>query len=169
MVQSEYRTKSAGKGTTRYKVYFVGESVQCLESLHSNNLGAGQPVESALDKVDLSSAQKEVVQRSEPLPDEDLEALDKIDSGTNSNFESREQQAVDADGVEFSREDLQEIAVSLELCKSREDLESLYDIWEKPLLNAASKLLSPENRVQIEQWFRENDGLLVQTELNLQA
>ncbi len=169
LVQSEYRTKSAGKGTTRYKVYFVGESVQCLESLHSNNLGAGQPVESALDKVDLSSAQKEVVQRSEPLPDEDLEALDKIDSGTNSNFESREQQDVDADGVEFSREDLQEIAVSLELCKSREDLESLYDIWGKPLLKAASKRLSPENRAQSEQWFRENDELLVQTELNLQA
>jgi hypothetical protein len=81
LIQFEERTKQAGKGTTKYKVYLVAEVVQRLESPQSNGLGAGQPITEALDKVDVSSAKIEPVQRLKSAPSKDLLALDKSDSG----------------------------------------------------------------------------------------
>ena len=74
LVQFEERTKQAGKGTTKYKVYLVPEVVQRSEPSPSNQLGAGQPNIEALDKTNVSSAKSEVVQRSEPSPSNQLGA-----------------------------------------------------------------------------------------------
>ena len=59
----------------------MAEFVQRLESPYSNGLGAGQPLTEALDKVDVSSAEIEPVQRSQSSSSKDLAALDKPDSG----------------------------------------------------------------------------------------
>ena len=94
LIQFEERTKQAGKGTTKYKVYLVAEVVQRLESPQSNGLGAGQPITEALDKVDVSSAKIEVVQRLESPPSKDLSALDKSDSGIDPISKTDFQQTI---------------------------------------------------------------------------
>lgn len=94
LIQFEERTKQAGKGTTKYKVYLVAEVVQRLESPQSNGLGAGQPITEALDKVDVSNAKIEPVQRLESRPSKDLSALDKSDSGTDPTSKTDSQQNI---------------------------------------------------------------------------
>jgi len=94
LIQFEERTKQAGKGTTKYKVYLVAEVVQRLESAPSNGLGAGQPLTSALDKVDVSSAKIEPVQRLESSSSKALEALDKPSSGIDPTSKTDFQQKI---------------------------------------------------------------------------
>ncbi len=82
LVQTSERTKSAGKGTTKYKVYLVADLSQRLEPTPSQGLGAGTTSIVALGQTTCPSASETLVPAPKPSPTKDLEALGQNGSGT---------------------------------------------------------------------------------------
>lgn len=75
LVATEERTKTAGKGTTKYKVYLVAELSQRLEPASNEGLSAGTTSEVALGQTTCLSASQNFVPAPKPSSSEDLEAL----------------------------------------------------------------------------------------------
>ena len=94
IIEFQERTKPAGKGTTKYKVYLFAELDQRSEVPSSKGSSADPRLDEAVIQDERIDAKKEVDQCSEPLSHNDLEAVIQTDQRTDPISASDSQQTI---------------------------------------------------------------------------